>query len=63
VATLLDVLSSKDTVAISELERLTLCFVIVDGRTIGETVGTWDRWSEVEQVCKERKIELRLVVY
>jgi hypothetical protein len=62
VTALLGILSSKNTVALSKLHRLTLRIKPVEGRTIRETVFTWDRWSEVEKVCKERKIELRLEV-
>jgi hypothetical protein len=63
VAALLDILSSEDAVAVSKLERLTLCIKTVKGSTIGETVGTWDRWSEVENVSNERKIKLKVEVY
>jgi hypothetical protein len=61
VTALLGILSSKDTVAISRLEHLVVQIKTVEIITV-ETVRTWDRWSEVENVCKERKIKLRLEV-
>jgi hypothetical protein len=63
VAPIMDVLQSKAR-AISKLQRLSICPAGEDDVLDAvHEAQSWDGWTEIEEVCRQKKIKLSVGVY